>query len=145
MREEDAGSLLELDHFKPRSAGGSDGFENLVYCCTTCNRLKGDFWSATTTEKRLLHPTRDNASLHLRLEADGLFTALTETGEFHLSRLRLNRPPLVALRRARMENSRLREELEQAQAAQKSLRERLVALDKEMERILEEIAGFKDE
>ncbi|MEJ7577086.1 MAG: HNH endonuclease signature motif containing protein [Pyrinomonadaceae bacterium] len=145
VREEDAGSELELDHFKPRRSGGSDEFENLIYCCTTCNRLKGDFWSASTTEKRLLHPKRDNLSLHLRLETDGLLTALTETGSFHLVRLRLNRPPLVALRRARAENNRLREELERVRAAQNLLRERLVALDKEMERILKEIAGFKDE
>ncbi|MDQ3254383.1 MAG: HNH endonuclease [Acidobacteriota bacterium] len=142
VREEDAGSLLELDHFEPRSAGGGDGLENLVYCCTTCNRLKGDFWSTSTTEKRLLHPQRDDFSQHLRFEPDGLFTALTETGSFHLARLRLNRPPLVALRRERAENAGLRDELEQAQAVQKSLRERLVALDNKIERILEELVGF---
>ncbi len=142
VREEDAGSLLELDHFKPRSAGGGDEFENLVYCCTTCNRLKGDFWCAATDEKRLLHPKRDDLSLHLLLKPDGLFTALTKTGEFHLLRLRLNRPPLVALHRVRAENIRLREALEQAQTAQESLRKRLVSLDKEIERIIEELIRF---
>jgi hypothetical protein len=145
VREEDAGSLLELDHFKPRSAGGGDELENLVYCCPTCNRLKGDFWRASTDEKRLLHPQRDDVGLHLLLQPDGLFTALATTGEFHLSRLRLNRPPLVALRRARAENSRLREALEQAHTAQESLQKRLVSLDQEIERITEELTRFLGE
>lgn len=139
VREEDAGSELELDHFKPRSLGGDDALENLVYCCTTCNRVKGDFWATSTTEKRLLHPQQDDLSLHLRQESDGFLTALTETGKFHLSRLRLNRPPLAALRRARAENARLREELKQSQATQKTLTEHLRRLDGEIERIYEEI------
>ena len=139
VREEDAGSELELDHFKPRSFGGDDALENLVYCCTTCNRVKGDFWATSTTEKRLLHPQQDDLSLHLRQESDGFLTALTETGKFHLSRLRLNRPPLAALRRARAENARLREELKQSQATQKTLTEHLRRLDGEIERIYEEI------
>lgn len=139
VREEDAGSELELDHFKPRSFGGDDALENLVYCCTTCNRVKGDFWATSTTDKRLLHPQQDDLSLHLRQESDGFLTALTETGKFHLSRLRLNRPPLAALRRARAENARLREELKQSQATQKTLTEHLRRLDGEIERIYEEI------
>lgn len=139
VREENAGSELELDHFKPRSVGGDNELENLVYCCTTCNRAKSDFWATAPTEKRLLHPQRDDLSLHLRLELDGILIALTKTGKFHLSRLHLNRPPLVALRRARTENIRLREEVKQAQTAQKSLTEHLRRLDGEIERIYEEI------
>ena len=145
VREEDAGSQLELDHFKPRSAGGNHEFENLVYCCPTCNRLKGDFWSNDVlSEKRLLHPKHDDLTKHLLLEQNGLFTALTKIGEFHLMRLRLNRPPLVALRRARAENAKLREELARARTAQRLLYERLVALDEEIERLLKEIARFSD-
>ncbi len=139
VREEDVGSELELDHFKPRSLDGGDELENLVYCCTTCNRIKGDFWADSTAEKRLLHPQQDDLTLHLRQESDGLLTGLTETGKFHLKRLRLNRPPLVALRRARMENARLREELEQSQTTQKELTEHLQRLDGEIERLYEKI------
>ena len=43
VHESEAGTELEIDHFQPRSAGGSDDLDNLVYCCTACNRLKGDF------------------------------------------------------------------------------------------------------
>ena len=139
VREEDAGSELELDHFQPRSLGGGEKVENMVYCCTTCNRIKGDFWAVSTDEKRILHPQRDNLDLHLRQDSDGLLTGLTETGKFHLKRLRLNRPPLVALRRARIANSLLREELKQVQVAQKSLIEHLQAIDEKIERIYEEI------
>lgn len=146
VREGEAGSALELDHFKPRRTGGGDELENLVYCCTTCNRLKGDFWTDDKiSAHRLLHPQHDNLNEHLRQEPNGLLTALTETGSFHLARLRLNRPPLVALRQARAENAKLREELKQAQAAQKLMSERLVAFDEEIERIFEEIARFMGE
>lgn len=139
VREEDAGSLLELDHFQPRSLGGGDELENLVYCCTTCNRIKGDFWAVSTDEKRLLHPQRDDLDLHLRQDSDGLLTGLTETGKFHLTRLRLNRPPLTALRRTRIANALLREQLKQAQVAQRLLTEHLQTIDEKIERIYEEI------
>ncbi|WP_436621099.1 HNH endonuclease [Sorangium sp. So ce136] len=37
------GGELEIDHFHPLAAGGSDDVENLVYACTACNRFKGDY------------------------------------------------------------------------------------------------------
>jgi 5-methylcytosine-specific restriction endonuclease McrA len=65
VHEHEAGTELEIDHFQPRSAGGTDDLDNLVYCCTTCNRLKGDFWPTddfVTLTRRLLHPHRAIAS-----------------------------------------------------------------------------------
>ena len=103
VRETEAGSELEVDHFQPRSAGGLDDLDNLVYCCPACNRHKGDFWPTTdplTATRRLLHPGQDDMASHLHEEPSGHMQALTETGAFHLTRLRLNRPPLVALRQA---------------------------------------------
>lgn len=47
---------------------------------------------------RLLHPRRDDLTLHLNETADGYLTALTNRGQIHLQRLRLNRPQLVAAR-----------------------------------------------
>ena len=35
-------SELTLDHVMPRSRGGSSTWENLVACCHTCNRKKGN-------------------------------------------------------------------------------------------------------
>lgn len=142
MREEEVGSELEIDHFRPRSAGGGDERENLVYCCTTCNRLKGDFWptSESPINRRLLHPQRDDLAAHLREGSDGRLTALTETGAFHLERLRLNRPPLAALRRARSENTRIRQDLTDSQNELAQLREELAARDEEIKDILTQLA-----
>lgn len=143
VQEAEAGSELEIDHFQPRAAGGSDNLDNLVYCCPACNRLKGDFWPVTaplTTTRRLLHPGRDDVTRHLREEIDGRLTALTDTGAFHLNRLRLNRPPLLALRQARREVAHLRESLTAAQAEQVRLRVRIGALERDLQNLLTQIA-----
>ncbi len=139
VHEEEAGAELAADHFHPRSAGGSDDLDNLMYCCPTCNRLKGDFWpqeNPFTTPYRLLHPQRDDLVVHVREEENGQLVALTETGAFHTARLRLNRPPLVALRRARSERVRLHRDLTMAQEEQERLRQRITGLEKELGEIL---------
>jgi len=143
VHESEAGTELEIDHFQPRAAGGSDDPNNLVYCCTTCNRLKGDFWpeiDPLTTTRRLLHPTRDELTAHLREELDGRIVARTETGAFHLDRLRLNRPPLLALRQARREVTYLRQTLADAQAEQVLLQERIATLEITLQDMLAQIA-----
>ena len=139
VHEEEAGGLLEVDHFRPRSVGGRDDLDNLVYCCPTCNRLKGDFRPRAnpyTTLHRLLHPRRDNFLDHLREGKDGRLIPLTETGAFHLARLRLNRPPLVALRRARRESVQLRQDLAVVQEAQKRLLQNIADIERELNDIL---------
>jgi hypothetical protein len=143
VHESEAGAELEIDHFQPRSAGGSDDLDNLVYCCTACNRLKGDFWPQTdplTTTRRLLHPKRDILTEHLREAPHGHMVALTKTGAFHLDRLRLNRPPLVALRLSRQEVASLRRALADAQAEHAQLRERIAGLERDLQDVLAQIA-----
>lgn len=76
---------------------------------------------------------------HLQEGKDGRLTALTETGRFHIERLRLNRPPLVALRRARRETEDLRRDLITAQEEQSRLRDRIGMLERELEGVLEQI------
>lgn len=143
VHEEEVGSALEIDHFQPRAAGGSDELENLVYCCPTCNRLKGDFWPAGASEAtphRVLHPTRDDLSAHVREEDTGHLTALTETGTFHLDRLRLNRPPLVALRRARRQTMQLHRQSTAAREERIRLQSRIASLERELEEVLQQLA-----
>ena len=121
---------------------GGDGPENLVYCCQACNRLKGDFWPGgdpLAATRRLLHPGRDDVSQHLRETDDGRVVALTATGAFHIERLRLNRPPWVALRRGRQEAARLREQVAAAHAEQARLRERIRTLERDLEGLLEQL------
>ena len=108
VHETEAGTELEIDHFKPRTAGGGDDLVNLG----------------------LLHPDVDDLRQHLSENSDGLMVALTETGAFHLERLALNRPPLIALRRSRHEVGRLRVDLDAARGAQARLRERVSAPDR---------------
>lgn len=145
VQEEETGSELEVDHFQPRSAGGGDDPQNLVYCCTTCNRFKSDYWPANETSPRLLHPERDNPSEHLREEDDGRITPLSERGAFHLDRLRLNRPPLVALRRARQDNARLLRELAALHSEQDELRNQLAERDEEIKQILDQLSRLLGE
>lgn len=139
VHEEEVGSELEIDHFQPRSAGGSNDLDNLVYCCPTCNRIKGDFWPVGepgATQPRLLRPTRDDLSVHIREEENGCLTALTAIGAFHTERLRLNRPPLVALRRARQKMTQLHRQSTTAQEERTRLQERIASLERELEDVL---------
>lgn len=136
VHENEVGSELELDHFHPRAAGGSDDLENLVYCCPACNRIKGDFWPVHPAVKRLLHPLREVLAEHLQEEADGRLLARTETGAFHIERLRLNRPPLIAHRQARMEQINLRLEVNELRMAQTRMQEQLAARDEQIKEIV---------
>ena len=68
-----------------------------MYCCHACNAFKGDYWQPDTA-RRLLHPLRDSLVEHIAERANGTLSALTETGAFHIQKLRLNRAELVAYR-----------------------------------------------
>lgn len=110
VHEQEVGSVLEIDHFKPRAHDGADDLDNLIYCCPACNRFKGDYWpsgDATTNPRRLLHPLKDRMQEHLKEDNDGLLTALSEVGAFHIYKLHLNRPQLQAARSKR----RLRDDI----------------------------------
>jgi hypothetical protein len=133
---------LEIDHFQPRSAGGGNDFDNLIYCCPACNRHKGDFWipDGVTTTRRLLHPRRDDVSRHLREGMDGRLIALSETGAFHRDRLRLNRPPLVVFRRRRLMIEEERHQFTVVQAEQEALRQRIANLERAFEDVLAQLA-----
>lgn len=90
---------MTIDHFQPRSAGGDDSTDNLVYACLKCNLYKHDFWPTTedlTQQRRILHPLLDNLAIHIQLNIEkGILEPLTETGLFHITLLRLNRPQLI--------------------------------------------------
>jgi len=47
---------LTLDHVVPRSRGGSSTWENLVACCHSCNRRKGNRLLLETEMKLLKEP-----------------------------------------------------------------------------------------
>lgn len=122
--EADAGSELTVDHYHPLSKGGRDEAANRVYCCHACNEFKGDFWDPASP-RRILHPLRDAIGDHVAEQPDGTLAALTPTGQFHIERLHLNRPPIVERRRQQRENTRWRAAIEQLTAEVDNLRRRL--------------------
>lgn len=68
ITETDVGSEMTVDHFMPRTIGGSDELDNLVYACWKCNQFKHDFWPTADDlahERRILHPLLDDLALHL--------------------------------------------------------------------------------
>ena len=137
VRESDAGSQLTVDHFQPASRGGNDTPENWVYCCHACNEFKGDHW-APDSQLRVLHPVRDGVEAHVADEPDGVLRPLTETGGFHVERLRLNRPQLV-------ENRRRRRHADAARQAEERLLERMLELDRRLKQALADLAALKED
>ena len=133
VSETDVGAELTIDHFHPRSLGGSDEADNLVLCCHACNEFKGSFWSTNPDSlQRLLHPERDELSHHISAIEDGTLRGLTQTGQFHISRLHLNRPALIALRQRRRETEANQRELAHAL-------ERLDQLEAQIQKLIEQI------
>ena len=98
VSEADTGDQLTLDHYQPRARGGTEGYENLVYCCYRCNLYKADYWPSQPGEPWLWNPCQELRENHLLPLADGNLYPITPTGIFTLQRLRLNREPLVAYR-----------------------------------------------
>jgi hypothetical protein len=147
VTETESGGQLEIDHFCPRSHGGKDNLENLVYACPACNRFKGDHWPVPEAgpDLMLLHPQRDDLPTHVGSLPDGRLIGLTKRGWFHIQRLRLNRAQLVELRLQRVEEQRLRQTLEHNQQANARLREYVRELEQETERLLQIIAGLTHE
>lgn len=129
VSENEAGAELTLDHFEPRSQGGSDETDNLVYACHACNEFKGDFWP---NQPPWLHPQRDNFTLHLGANEDGTLQGLTPEGEQWITRLRLNRAPLVERRLEAMNRRRAADERAQ-------LLEQLTSLEREVQRLSDEL------
>jgi len=98
VTETDTGGLLTIDHFQPKTKGGSDDSDNLIYCCSRCNQYKLDYWQVRDSDMALLNPRNEPFSEHFIVPDDGMLYPLTQTGVFTLQRLRLNRSPLVAYR-----------------------------------------------
>lgn len=140
VREEDVGAELTVDHHRPTSEGGSDQSDNLVYCCSKCNAHKGNYWHETHPPHiRLLHPRRDDFTLHLREGDDGHLTGLTPEGRFLIERMRLNRPALVAYRQNQREWKRREEELRAARERERALQQRVEELDALLQAITAQI------
>lgn len=136
--ENEVDSELEIDHFRPQTAGGSEELSNLVYCCSACNRNKSDYWPEDEAQ-RLLHPQQDDRALHLRQAEDGRLTALTERGAIHLRRLRLNRPQLIAARLLHQQRQTDAQELADLRAEIERINQHRAALETRLRDISEQL------
>jgi len=103
VTEIDAGGELTIDHFHPKSKGGGDDPDNLVYSCARCNQYKGDYWSCSTIAPQLWNPRKEPASRHFLELDNGVLMGLTEVGIVSIERLRLNRPLLIRNRKRRQQ------------------------------------------
>ncbi len=121
VTESDAGGYLTVDHFQPKSKGGQDNLENLIYCCIQCNQYKFDYWPSSPDDPLLWNPRAEPASYHFDELDDGHLFPLTETGSFTIMRLRLNRQPLVAYRLNRIKVSQYQQLLTNYRELTKSL------------------------
>lgn len=140
VHEDAVGATLTVDHHRPRAHGGTDEVENLVYCCSRCNEHKGAYWyEHDPPHVRLLHPGQDDLAQHLCESDDGQVAGLTAEGEFFAQRLRLNRPQLVAYRRARRVEGKLTAELTASRLRVEELERAVVDLRAALESIADEI------
>lgn len=140
IHEDAVGATLTIDHPRPRVHGGADQMENLVYCCPRCNEHKGAYWhEEDPPHVRLLHPGQDDLAQHTRESDDGRVVGLTPEGEFFVSRLRLNRPQLVAYRRARQVEAKLKAELAASRQRVEDLERAVIDLRARLESTADEI------
>jgi HNH endonuclease len=105
VREEDAGAALTIDHFRPKSKGGSDAIDNLVYACPSCNQYKQNYWPTDAESVPLWNPRDGDWAEHFTEGESGQLIGLTTVGAFTIGHLRLNRSQLVAYRLNRRRQS----------------------------------------
>lgn len=103
VRETDVGGELTIDHYRPKTKGGTDEPANLIYCCLRCNIYKHDYWPAQADQLPLWNPRKASRDHHFLLLDDGKLYPLTPVGSLTILRLRLNRPPLIAYRLKKMQ------------------------------------------
>lgn len=142
VTEVDVGGELTIDHYQPPGRGGSiDHPDNLLYSCQRCNLYKSDYWPRKAADIPLWNPRAERREQHLLALADGTLYPISESGEFTIRRLRLNRPPLVAHRLRSYqsaEEARLLAELRQLVALQEGLQRQHAQLLKEQQELLEQ-------
>jgi hypothetical protein len=147
VTETTVGGELTVDHYQPRSFGGAEDDDNLIYACVKCNLYKGEFWpndDDIAHDQRVLHPILDDWAEHVsENEQTGYLEALTERGQFHIALLRLNRPQLVAYRIERRIYSILHEKYRLLAQQNKELRKTIAAQEQYIQMLEAQLRGLK--
>lgn len=64
---------LTIDHIIPKSRGGSDEWDNLVACCSTCNVKKGNRTPKEANMPLLSKPHKPNHLMYLRAQINTIY------------------------------------------------------------------------
>ena len=136
--EVNTGGELEVEHFQPKSKGGSDELDNLLYCCSSCNRFKGAYWP-TEGSLPLLNPLKEDMGQHIDVADSGSLLGLSKQGQFYIELLQLNRPQLIRARLVRVRYAELERLLESNQKLLVVAQQRVQWLEQELQRLQQEI------
>jgi hypothetical protein len=111
----------------------------LVYACTACNRFKSDYWPVDEHyfDLHLLHPGKDDMSVHIAETVSGRVQGLTKRGRFHIQWLNLNRPQLVIMRRRRIEQVRIQDQIAEIQATNAEMAKRVHLLESDLQHLMD--------
>jgi hypothetical protein len=103
--------FFEIDHHRPQSRPEFSHliseYSNLYWSCHACNKrgAKGENWPSDVLYNasfRFFDPVAENAyQIHMRETGSGRLIKKTNTGDYSIQILRLNREGLVKLRRGR--------------------------------------------
>jgi 5-methylcytosine-specific restriction endonuclease McrA len=97
-------AAFHIDHIQPRSAGGPTVENNLALACVTCSLRKAARTHARDRVSKqrvpLFHPRRDRWADHFRWTRNCRLVGRTPTGRATIAALGMNRPTVIAIRRA---------------------------------------------
>lgn len=95
---------FEIDHYHPQCAPfpGLHAYDNLMWSCEVCNRLKSDCWECDEDQAagyRFVRPDVDDPNEHFSLLEDRKrIEATSKPGEYTFEILNLNRKVLMDIR-----------------------------------------------
>jgi hypothetical protein len=95
---------FHIDHIIPLARGGQTTPDNLALACVSCSLRKGAREMTTDPQTgaivRLFNPRHDRWEEHFAWQNDVMLVGLTEIGRATVAALDLNRPLILAIRRA---------------------------------------------
>jgi hypothetical protein len=97
-------AVFHIDHIRPRSVGGPTKANNLALACVTCSLRKGARTQARDPLSgelvSLFHPRRERWAEHFYWTTSSRLFGRTSTGRATIAALGMNRPAIVAIRKA---------------------------------------------
>jgi 5-methylcytosine-specific restriction endonuclease McrA len=97
-------AIFHIDHITPRSTRGATAPNNLALACVTCSLRKAARTHArdplSNERVPLFHPRQDQWSEHFRWTKGCRLLGRTATGRATIAALGMNRPAVIAIRKA---------------------------------------------